>query len=308
MRVVVSGATGFLGRGLVRTLALRGAEVVALTRAPTGGAARQLEALGGVRAVGWDASASDASLAREVDGADVVVNLAGEPLVGRRWSAEQKQRLHDSRVVATRALVEAIRAAGRRPALLVSGSAIGYYGARGDETLDESAPPGTDFLARLCVDWEAEARRAEELTRVCVVRTGIVLGEAGGALEQMLRPFRLGVGGPLGDGRQWMSWIALHDWMSLVLFAIDRAEVRGPLNATAPEPVRNRDFAAALGRVLHRPSWLPAPRLALRIALGEVSDTLVQGQRVVPARVLGMGFRFTEPLLEPALRALLTPR
>lgn len=304
MRVVVAGATGFVGHRLVEALSARGDEVVVLTRSPTGAAARRVTALPKVRALGWDGE-GPGPWSREVDGADAVVNLAGEPVVGRRWNHAQKQRLVDSRVRSTRALVEAMRAAGRPPQAFLNASAVGYYGFRGDEALGEDAAPGTDFLARLCAAWESAAHEADALLRTVVVRIGIVLGEDGGPLAQLVRPFRLGVGGPLGSGRQWVSWIHRDDLVALMLFAIERPELRGVVNATAPTPVRNLDLARAVGRILGRPSWLPVPAVALRVALGEVSGMLVRGQRVLPRRALALGFAFRHPDLDGTLLELL---
>ena len=242
-----------------------------------------------------------------LDGAGAVVNLAGESIAAGRWTPRQKERILQSRIRATRALVQGIAAVANKPAVLVSGSAVGYYGPRGDEELDEGAPPGDDFLARVCVAWEGEARRAaEEGVRVALVRTGLVLAARGGALPRLVLPFRLGAGGPLGSGRQWMPWIHLDDLVELFVFLIQGEGLEGPFNGTAPQPVTNRQFARTLGRVLGRPSWLPAPAAALRLALGEMADALLlSGQRAVPRRALEAGFRFRFPELEPALRDLL---
>jgi uncharacterized protein (TIGR01777 family) len=304
MRVVVAGATGFVGARLVEALSQRGDEVVVLTRNPEGRAARRLAALPKVRAEGWTAGPGGDWYAL-VDGADAVVNLAGEPVVGHRWSGAQKRRILESRVLTTRAVVEAIEAAKVRPRVFVNASAIGYYGPREDEELDETARAGADFLADVCDAWEAEARKATKWTRAVQLRIGIVLGEEGGSLAEMVRPFKLGAGGPIGSGRQWVSWIHRDDLVSLVLHALDHEALSGPVNATAPAPVRNAELSREIGRVLHRPSWLPVPEFALRVALGEVAGMLVRGQRVVPRKALESGFRFAHAQLGPALEGIL---
>ena len=304
MRVVVAGATGFVGRRLVEALSGRGDEVVVLSRHPQGAGSRALSSLKSVTIRGWS-SEPGGDWSSVVDGADAVVNLAGEPVVGRRWSDEQKRRILESRVQATRAVVAAIAKAGRKPKVLVNASAVGFYGFREDDRLDETASAGTDFLAQVCLAWEDEARKASGHTRTVMLRIGIVLGEEGGSLSEMVRPFKLGAGGPIGSGRQWVSWIHRDDLVSMILFAIDTPGVEGPLNATAPEPVRNVDLSRAIGRVLHRPSFLPVPEIALRVALGEVAGMLVRGQRVVPKKAQEAGFRFAHAELEPSLRGIL---
>jgi len=277
MKVLVAGGTGFLGRPLAAALAADGHQVAALPRGSTDG----------------------------VDGADAVVNLAGESIAGRRWSAGQKQRILDSRIETTRRLVDAIRSAARPPRVLVSQSAVGYYGPRGDELVTEQSGPGADFLAGVCVAWESEAMRAADRTRVVCLRTGLVLERDGGALPRMLPPFRLGVGGPAGSGRQYWPWIHRADWIALVRWSIDRDVVDGALNATAPTPVTNGAFAAALGRALHRPAFMPAPAFALKLLLGEMADAmLLSGQRVVPEKAQRMSFSFRYSTLDRALDAL----
>ena len=283
MRVAVTGASGLVGRAVVAALRARGDAVVEVGRRGP---------------VAWDPESGPPP--PEVTGAEAVVHLAGEPIAAKQWSAAQKRRIRDSRVIGTRNLVEGINRAGTRARVLVSASGIGYYGDdRGDELLDESSSAGDDFLARLCVEWEAEAQRAE--TRVVPVRTGIVLAREGGALPPRALPFRLFVGGPLGGGRQWMSWIHLDDHVGLILRAIDDDGVRGPINAVAPSPVRNAQMARALGRVLGRPALLPVPRLALTLLLGERAPLLLGSLRVKSA----VGGTFRVPELEPALRDLL---
>lgn len=303
MKVIVAGGTGFLGRPLCRALAAAGHTVVVLTRgqAMVPGASRTVE-WAPDRPAGSDPP--DAWV-REIDGADAVVNLAGAGLADRRWTEARKDVLRASRILATRNLVAAVRAARTRPSVFLSGSAVGFYGATGDAALDESFPPGSDFLATLCVHWEAEAHAAAALgCRVVIVRTGIVLGRDGGALKKLLPPFRLFVGGPIASGRQQMSWIHRDDWVALIRWALERPSVSGVFNATAPHAVTNREFSRALGRALRRPSWLPVPAFALRLLVGEIADVaLVAGQRVVPTRATDAGFTFQYPDIDAAMRA-----
>jgi uncharacterized protein (TIGR01777 family) len=302
MKVVIAGGTGFLGRPLAAALVHDGHEVVVLTR----GEARAPQT--GARAVAWDPDGSRGSWAAQIDGAGAVVNLAGEPIAGKRWSAAQKQRIHDSRVNATRALVAAISAAAAPPPVFVSGSAVGYYGPLGDEIATEDHQAGSDFLAQVCQRWEQEAMRAASArTRVACIRTGIVLERDGGALPQMLPPFWVGAGGPLGSGRQYCPWIHRDDWIALVRWAIGDAAAEGAINATAPHPLTNAAFAQALGRAMHRPALLPAPAFALRLLLGEMADALLlSGQNAVPAKATQGGFRFRYEQVDDALAALFT--
>jgi uncharacterized protein len=296
MRVVVAGGTGFLGGALVRRLRTDGHDVIVLTRRPSGDG--QLAWSPGTPPGGqpW---------AHAIDGAGAVVNLAGESIAGGRWTSARKQAIRESRVTATRSLAEAIVSSAQPPRVLLSGSAVGIYGSRGDETLTEQSPTGTGFLAEVGRAWEQEALGAAAVTRVVLLRTALVLGQGGGALPQLALPFRLGVGGPVGSGQQYLSWIHLDDWVSMARWALDTAAVSGPLNATAPGPVTNAEFARVLGRVLRRPAWLPAPAFALRLALGEMADALVlEGQRVLPARARELGFTFEHPTIDGALRAI----
>ena len=234
-----------------------------------------------------------------------VVNLAGEPIAARRWSDGHKARILDSRLQVTRTIVNAIRDAASPPAVFISGSAVGYYGPLRDEIVTEDAPPGSDFLASVCAQWEAEAMRAAGRARVVCVRTGLALERDGGALPQMLPPFKFGVGGPVGSGRQYWPWIHRDDWIALVRWAIDTPSVTGPVNATAPSPITNAEFARALGRALHRPAFMPAPAFALRLLLGEMADALLlSGQRAVPAKAQRLGFTFRYSQLDDALRAI----
>jgi uncharacterized protein (TIGR01777 family) len=303
MRVTLTGATGLIGARLVAALRGRGDEVTVLSRSPE----RARERLGaGIDAAAWDPLAGPAP-AGALGGADAVVHLAGEP-VAQRWSAEAKERIRSSREHGTANLVAGLRAAEPAPRALVSASAVGYYGPRGDEQLDESAPPGEDFLAQVCVAWERKAQTAAELgIRVAVVRTGVVLDAGGGALAKMLPPFRAGVGGPVAGGRQWMPWIHLDDLVGIYLAALDGgADWSGPLNGSAPAPATNAELSRALGRVLRRPAVLPVPAFALRLLYGEMAQIVTTGQRAVPRRALALGYAFRHPGLEPALRAALS--
>jgi len=300
--VVVTGATGLIGRRLCRRLSEMGYRVVVFAR--NSEAARRA-APDAAEWVAWTA-AETGPWAGAVDGAHAVVNLAGAPIIGKRWSDAYKREIRDSRVVATRGLVNAMRAAYRTPKVFVGGSAVGYYGARDDTPLDESAAPGRDFLARLCVDWEAEALKARDIgVRAAVIRTGIVLSDQGGALKTQLLPFRFFVGGPILPGTQWTSWIHLEDEVGIILLALENEQAEGPFNATAPNPQTNRDFSGAIGNVLGRPDLFPVPGFALKLALGEAAGTLVTGQRAIPKRASDLGYTFQFPTSELALRDLL---
>jgi uncharacterized protein (TIGR01777 family) len=297
MKIAVGGGTGFIGSALVSRLRARKDSVRVITR----DAASATSALG--QEVDWVTPAADPQAV--LGGMDAVVNLAGEPIFGRRWTSAQKARIRASRVEGTRSLVAAMRTLpdAARPKTLVSGSAIGWYGPRGDQELLEDAPAGSDFLADVCREWEGAAAEAATFgVRVVMIRTGIVLGPGGGALARMLPIFKMGGGGPIGSGRQWMSWIHRTDLVSMILHALGTASLSGPLNGTAPNPVTNKEFAKTLGRVLRRPAVVPTPRLALRLAFGESADILATGQRVLPRKAQGSGFAFAFPDLEPALR------
>ena len=300
MRVTVTGATGLLGTRLVGELTGRGDEVTVLSRDPE----RARQALGGVQAVAWDPSAGPAPV-EALEGRDVVVHLAGEP-VAQRWSDDAKRRIHDSREQGTRHLVDGIRAAQQRPAALVSSSAVGFYGPHGDEQLPEDTPAGDDFLADVCVVWESEAAKAEELgLRVVLVRTGVVLDKDGGALGKMLPFFKCGIAGPVAGGKQMLPWVHADDVLGIYLRAIDDAAWSGPVNATAPQPVSNRDFSKALGRALRRPAFAPIPALAIRILYGEMAEIVTKGQNAVPRRTLELGYEHRHTRLDEALRAAL---
>lgn len=292
MKVVVAGGTGFLGTPLVAQLCTSGHDVSVLTR--------RIAAPGQIT---WSPDGTLGPWAEAIDGADAVINLAGESIAGHRWTPAHKARIRDSRLHATRSIVEAIHAATRKPAVFLNASAVGYYGSRGDDTLTEESAPGDDFLATVCRDWEAEAFQAPRTTRLVLLRTGLPLERTGGALPRIALPFRLFAGGPLGSGRQYWSWIHRDDWIAMTIWALSTSSVSGPLNLTAPTPVRNREFAATLGRVLKRPSFVPAPAFALRLLIGEMADALLTGQRVIPAKAEALGFRFQYAVLEPALVA-----
>ncbi|HWC86191.1 MAG TPA: TIGR01777 family oxidoreductase, partial [Solirubrobacteraceae bacterium] len=296
MRVAVTGATGLIGSRLLGALTARGDEVTVLSRDP----ARATNALG-VPAERWDLLAAPASAAA-LAGRDGVIHLAGAP-VAQRWSAQAREQIRSSRVVGTANLVAGLEAADPRPRVLVSASASGIYGDRGDEELDEQASPGDDFLAQVCVGWEASAHRASELgVRVTKVRTGIVLDAHGGALAKMLPAFRLGVGGPVAGGRQYMSWIHVDDVVGLYLAALDGDDWSGPVNGCAPGAVTNAEFSHALGRALHRPAVLPVPGLALRAMYGAMAEIVTGGQRMVPRRPQALGYRWAHTDLDEALR------
>jgi hypothetical protein len=291
VRLTVSGATGLIGSKLVGALRGRGDEVTILSRDPAKGEV-------------WD-PAVGAAPADALAGRDGVIHLAGEP-VAQRWTEASKERIRSSRVEGTRNLVAGLRDAEPRPGVLVCSSAVGYYGPRGDDELDESAPPGKDFLAAVCAAWEAAAQPAAELgMRVVNVRTGVVLDAAGGALAKMLVPFKLGVGGPVAGGKQWMPWIHVDDLVGIYLAALDGEDWGGPVNASAPAPVTNRDFSKALGHALHRPAIAPVPGFALKTLYGDMAEIVTTGQRAVPKRALELGYSFQHPDLDEALRSAL---
>lgn len=296
MRVGVTGATGMLGKKLVAQLQARGDAVTVFSRDP----AKARAALGGVEALGLT-DIGAAAFSR----LDAVVNLAGEPVGGKRWTPEHKDAVMRSRVQVTRAVVDAIGAASPKPSVLVNASAVGFYGPRGDEEVGEDTGPGDDFLARVCVAWEREAERAEAHgARVVRLRVGLVLGEAGGVLAQMIPAFKMFVGGPIGSGRQWVPWVHVDDIVGMIVLALDKNEVTGAVNGTAPTPVRFEDFAAALGEALGRPSWLPVPGFALRVVMGQMAEAALTGQRAVPRKALAAGYGFRYSGVREALRAV----
>jgi uncharacterized protein (TIGR01777 family) len=290
-----------LGRKLTKRLTDAGHAVSILTRRPLNSAPRAKFN----DEIPWRPDGSSGGLEKHLDGVDAVVNLAGEGIADKRWTAARKEALRSSRLLATRTLVRAMQACAKPPRVFVSGSAVGYYGAHGNETVTEVTPPGSDFLARLCVEWEQEARAAESrMTRSVIVRTGLALDRDGGALSKMLLPFKLGLGATLGSGRQYMPWIHVDDWSAMVAWLISDERASGAFNVTAPEPVTNREFTRTLGRVLGRPAFFVAPAFVLQMALGELASALLTGQRVLPACAEQHGFHFSYPTLEPALRSL----
>jgi uncharacterized protein (TIGR01777 family) len=299
MKIVVSGSTGLIGSNLTPALAAKGHDVVLLVR-------RRPSA--GERVLAWDPDAGTIDRPG-LEGADAVIHLAGENVFGR-WSPAKKQRIRDSRVQGTRIVSDVIAGLTRRPALLLAASAIGYYGDRGDEALTEQSAPGEDFLAQVARDWEAATAPAKQAgIRVVNMRFGVVLTPTKGALAMMLPPFRLGLGGPVGSGNQYLSWIALDDAINAILHLLDTPTLAGPVNLTAPTPVTNREFAKTLGKVLGRPAVVTVPIFALRMAFGtDGAAMLLSGQRVLPARLLASGFRFSNDAVEPALRYLLAAR
>ena len=301
MRILLTGATGFIGRALVPRLQRNGHSLVAWVRSD-----RRAKALLGADVDIVSSGAGQDALVAALSGCDAVVNLSGEPLLGRRWTPKRREVLRASRVGVTSQLVAAIEAASPRPRVLLSGSAVGVYGDRGDEVLTESSPPREDFLSTLCQEWERSADAASSFgARVVLLRTGVVLGREGGALAQMLPPFMLGAGGPIGSGRQYFPWIHLHDLVNLIVAAIEDDRYRGPLNAVAPETATSRTFARALGRAVHRPAFIPTPALALRAIFGDAAVVLLASQRIEPEVARRLGFRWEFPTLDSALRDII---
>ena len=296
MTVVIAGGSGFLGSRLRAHLEAAGHRVLNLTRSPRADHPGD---------IAWQPDGTPGQLAARLEGVDAIVNLAGENIAATFWSPARKAKLLDSRVRATRTIVRAIAACAQPPKVLINASAVGYYGPHGDEMVTERTPAGSDFLARLCVDWEQEARAgATAQTRLALVRSGLVLGADGGALKKLILPFKLGLGATLGSGGQYMPWIHVDDWVALVTWLLGADRAMGAFNASAPTPVTNRDFTRTLGRVLRRPAVFHAPGFILKIGLGELADMLLTGQRAIPAAAEELGFRFAYRELEPALRSL----
>ena len=291
MHVVITGASGLVGGALIAELRRRGVNITAVSRNP-----RAHTALSGVTWTGWD------GLTDAVAGAAGVVHLAGEGIVDRRWSSERKAALRSSRVDTTRQVVQAIQESGEKPGVLVSASAIGYYGNLVERESTESVPAGDDFLAHLCVDWEAEAQGSG--VRTVTARIGIILSTEGGALPRLLFPFKLGLGGPIGMGRAWWSWVHIDDVVGAIVHALEDAGVEGAINLTSPNPVRNRQFSAALARALNRPALMPVPPVALKLMLGEGASVLLASQRILPTRTLDLGYRFKFADINDALQDL----
>jgi uncharacterized protein (TIGR01777 family) len=295
MKVAISGATGLIGTALRENLAADGVPIVVLSRKPS---------VAPLETIHWDVENGRFDASR-LEGVDAVVHLAGEP-IAQRWNEARKKAIRESRVKSTRLLVEGLKSLARKPKVLVSGSAIGFYGDRGDEVLEESSPPGTGFLPETCQAWEQAAMEAMGLgIRTAVLRTGIVLSTRGGALKTMLLPFRLGVGGQVGNGKQWMSWIHIDDLVGAIRHVIDKDHVMAAVNGTAPEPATNAQFTKALGRALSRPTFLPAPTFGIKFAFGEMASILLEGQRVLPKKLLSTGYRFRFPELSSALQDVL---
>ncbi len=296
MRVAVVGASGLIGGAVARALLARGDEVIAVSRSGAAG-------VPGARDVRWDPA--EGPPAPDVTAVDGVVNLAGTPIGSRRWTAARRRAIHDSRVTTTRALAERVGGEGGA-AVLVNGSAVGYYGPAGDDGLDESAPAGTDFLGDVAAAWERATEPASARgARVVLVRTGLVLAAEGGILPVLARLSRLGIGGPVGGGRQWVPWIHIDDEVAVILRALDDSDLAGPVNAAAPGAVRQREFMATLGRVFGRPAIVPTPAFAVRAAMGEMATLVLDGQRAVPAVLTGAGHAFIHPEFEEALRSAL---
>jgi len=300
MKILVIGATGLIGRSVCRALTEEGHKVSAVSRSSA-----KSPGLVAAEFHQWNSQAGPLSPAA-IEAVDAVVNLAGEPIDARRWSDQQKKLIRDSRVVTTRNLVEGLRSVDRPPGVLVNGSAVGFYGDRGDEQLDESSARGRGFMSEICEEWERESLRATEAgIRVVQVRTGVVLSAEGGALKKMMAPFKLGIGGPLGSGKQWFPWIHIGDIVGIFRHSIYTATLAGPVNGVAPKPVTNAEFTRELGRALHRPAFLPVPEMALKVLMGEMSSVLFGSVRVVPKAALASGYKFQHPSLAEALADLL---
>ncbi len=298
MKFAIAGGTGFIGSALCDRLVELGHSLVLISSRP---APAQLPP--NREWVTWSPG-QPGPWEQAVDGTDAVINLAGEPIPAKRWTAAQKEKIRSSRINTTRALVVAMGKAKKKPGLLINSSAIGYYGPRGDEDIVEETEPGNDFVSQVCVEWEEEAQKAESFgVRVVYLRTGIVLGKGGGALAKMVLPFKLFAGGPIGSGRQWVSWIQLEDEVGLIVHLLQKEEASGAVNATAPDPVTMKVLCQTLGQVLNRPSWAPVPAFALRVLMGEMADVVVTGQRVLPAKAQQLGYTFKYSDLTEALRA-----
>ena len=300
-RVIVTGATGLIGKEVCKGLIARGYDVVVFSRDPD---AARSKVPGAAEYVAWTPSESG-PWASQLDGAWGVISLAGASIGGQRWNEDYKRQIRDTRVVGTRGLVKAMAAAQEKPRVFVSGSAVGYYGARDATPLDESAAPGDDFLAGVVRDWEGAAREAEALgVRTVMIRTGVVLDKDEGALKQLKLPFQLFVGGPILPGTQWFSWVHRDDEVGVILFALENEGASGPINATAPHPQTNRDFCASLGKAMGRPSWAPVPGFALKLIVGEFGETLTTGQRVIPKKAQELGYEFQYATSDAALREI----
>ncbi|MBX7151610.1 TIGR01777 family oxidoreductase [bacterium] len=298
MKIVLAGATGFIGKFLIQSLQKAHHTMVVLTR-------RNIK-IDGTIAVQWDARTLG-QWSEYIDGADAVINLSGESIAAKRWNNDQKKRLTDSRVLTTRVLIQSMAKASKKPHSLINASAVGYYGHVEDSDVTESRLPADDFMGKLCRDWETEALKAEDFgVRVVLPRIGIVLGGDGGALQKMALPFKFFIGGPLGSGYQWMPWIHRDDVITGFQFVLNQINLRGPVNFTAPDPVRMKDFCKTLGTILRRPSWAPVPSFALKLLLGEMAAIVTNGQKAVPKKLIEAGFEFKYTDLKKALSAALT--
>jgi len=296
MNILITGGTGFIGTPLSRELRKSGHAVVVTTRRPSDSKEK----------LTWQPPGLIPS--DTISGFDAVINLAGEPIAPGRWTKAKKERILASRINTTRALVESIKNAGARPKVLISASAVGYYGARGDEYVTEDSPPASDFLAEVCKKWEAEAFKAQELgVRVVIIRIGGVLESDGGALPQMITPFKFFLGGPIGSGKQWFSWIHRDDVLGIIKYVLSHETITGPVNATAPNPVSNREFSTALGKAFGSPSWFPVPGFMVKLTLGELGGVLLTGQRVMPEKALKAGYTFKYTEVNHALKAIFAP-
>jgi uncharacterized protein (TIGR01777 family) len=299
MRVIITGGTGMVGRQLGANLVKDGHEAIALSRDPQRYHRQMPE---GVRLVAWDAQSAQ-GWGELADGADAIVNLVGENLSARLWSPAQKRRIRESRLNGGKAIVEAIRQANRKPKVVIQASGVNYYGPGGDEIITEDHSAGSDFLSQVCVDWEGSTAEVEKMgVRRAIIRSGVVLDKKEGALPRFLLQFRLFAGGPLGNGRQWLSWIHPNDEINAIRFLIDQQEANGPFNLASPNPKTNREFGKAIGRVLHRPALIPVPALAIKLVFGEMSIVVLEGQRAVPQKLSKIGFHFSHPEIQEALK------
>lgn len=302
MKIVIAGGTGFIGTRLIQALLPMGHQVVLLSRKELSAPSADSNQL---QTVLWD-GAAQGEWSQSLSGADAVVNLCGESIASKRWTSAQKEKLRSSRILPTRAIVQAIKQASIKPKTLINVSAVGFYGSVDEGEVDERYEKGDGFLADLCSEWEDAAVEARQAgVRVVLPRIGIVLEAGEGALAKMIPPFKWFIGGPLGSGKQWFPWVHIDDLIGMILFSIKNEEAAGPFNATAPHPARMRDFCRSLGKVLDRPSWAPVPGFVLRALLGEMADMLLGGQRAIPFRMLNWGFSFRYPILESALISIL---
>lgn len=303
MKIVLAGATGFVGHSLIQRLIRDDHHPVVLTR----NVAKVILDHGtSVQPVLWDSTGRDSSWLERLDDADTVINLTGESIAAKRWTATRKESIRASRINTTRTMVDGFGSVHRAPRLLISASAVGYYGHVPEGDVEENHPSANDFLGQLCAEWERQAFRASDFgARVVCLRFGIVLGGQGGALDKMVTPFKFFIGGPIGPGTQWFPWIHMTDVIDAILHVMESPDLHGPVNVTAPGVVRQNEFSKELGTALHRPSWLRVPASVLRVAVGEFSETLTTGQRAIPKRLLESGFRFNFPVLRPALAELM---